>query len=327
MEVPMPLVLLKDVHLAFGGAPLLDRVSLTIEPGDRIGLLGRNGAGKSTLLRVIRGAQPADEGEVILRQGMSVAELAQEVPAGAAGTVFDVVADGLGELGELVREYHRLAHELEGGSGDLDRLAAVQHRLEAGGGWSLEQRIEAVIQRLSLDPDLPFAHCSGGLKRRVMLARALVRAPDLLLLDEPTNHLDLETILWLEEFLLNYAGALLFITHDRAFLRRWPTASSSSTAATSPTGPGTTTTSCDARRRCKTPRTRPMARFDKRLAQEETWIRQGIKARRTRNMGRVRQAAGNAPRARRAPRAPGPRRLHHGRGGALRQAGARGPRG
>ncbi len=283
------LVTLRNIILGFGGPPLLDGVELTIDAGERLCLVGRNGTGKSTLLKLLDGEIAPDDGELSFRQGLVVASLGQEVPAHLHGPVYDVVADGLGEQGALLAEYHRVSQQLAGGDErTLARLEQVQHRLEAAGGWQLGQRVETVLSRLELDGELPFENLSGGLKRRVMLARALVREPDLLLLDEPTNHLDIEAITWLEEFLLGFRGSLLFITHDRAFLQRLATRIVELDRGRLTSWPGDYATYLARKAAALEAEARQNAEFDKKLAQEEVWIRQGIKARRTRNEGRVR---------------------------------------
>ncbi len=286
----MPLISLKNIQLSYGSAPLLDGVDLVIDKGERICLLGRNGAGKSTLMKVILGELTPDDGERVVAGGVRLARLIQEVPVGMAGSVFDVVAEGIGELADKLKAYHHLSHRLAE-SGDealLDKLARAQHELEAADGWALEQRVETVISRLQLDADAEFGELSGGLKRRVLLARALVTEPDLLLLDEPTNHLDIEAIAWMEEFLLAYPGAILFVTHDRAFLRRLATRILELDRGGLTDWPGDYDNFL--RRKAERLNAEALAneRFDKKLAQEEVWIRQGIKARRTRNEGRVR---------------------------------------
>jgi ATP-binding cassette subfamily F protein uup len=286
----MALIQLRDVTLGYGGPPLLEGVELAIDPGERVCLVGRNGSGKTTLLRVLAGELEPDAGEMVRRQGLRVARLGQDVPEAVEGTVFDVVAAGLGGLGELVQRYHRLSHRLaeEGGEALLETLARVQHDLEAAGGWTLTQRVETVLSRLALDAEADFPGLSGGLKRRVMLARALVSEPDLLLLDEPTNHLDIDAIAWLEEFLLGFSGTLLFITHDRAFLGRLATRIVELDRGRITSWPGSFDVYQRGKQAALDAEAQEQARFDKRLAQEEAWIRQGIKARRTRNEGRVR---------------------------------------
>lgn len=253
----MALITLRDISLAFGGPPLFDGINLQIEPGDRLCLMGRNGTGKSTLMKLISGEIPPEGGELIRSQGLRVALVSQEIPQEVAGTVFEVVA---------------------------------QHPHAAIGAeqWEHEQQVERVLNRLHLEPEAEFATLSGGTKRRVLLARALVAAPDILLLDEPTNHLDIETILWLEEFLARNITTCIFVTHDRAFARRL-----ANRVAELDRG-RIYAFSCgydqfvERREALLEAEITRMALFDKKLAQEEAWIRQGIKARRTRNEGRVR---------------------------------------
>ncbi len=286
----MPIITLREIQLSYGDKPLLDHVDLNIEPGERICLIGRNGAGKSTLMKVLLGEVTADDGERVVAKGVRLARLIQEVPADTRGSVFDVVADGIGHLGEMIKQYHQLSHQLaeSGDEGLLDRLSQAQQALEAADGWQLEQRVETVISRLGLDPELQFDQLSGGLKRRVLLAQALVVEPDLLLLDEPTNHLDIEAIQWMEEFLLGYSGAILFVTHDRAFLRRLATRILELDRGELTDWPGDYANFLRRKEERLSAEALANERFDKKLAQEEVWIRQGIKARRTRNEGRVR---------------------------------------
>ena len=286
----MALVTLRHIQLGFGGPPLLEDLSFSISEGERICLLGRNGAGKSTLMKLIAGDLQPDDGEMAVRQGAKITRLTQEVPEEISGPVFDVVASGLGELSELVRSYHRLAVRLESESGEalLQRLSEVQHQLEAAHGWQTEQLVESVLTRLQLDAESEFSALSGGLKRRVLLARALVRKPDLLLLDEPTNHLDIESIDWLEQFLLGYDGALLFVTHDRTFLQKLATRIIELDRGSVSDWPGDYANFLRRKEEALNAEEKANERFDKRLAEEEVWIRQGIKARRTRNEGRVR---------------------------------------
>lgn len=286
----MPLIRLEKACLAFGHRPLLDHVDLEVRRGERVCLLGRNGEGKSSLLGVITGRVHLDEGSVFVRPGARVAWLDQEVSFDGEDTVFDVVAGGLPEQGRLLADYHHVAAALahDPSAANMQRLEDLQHRLEAADAWQLEQRVEAVLSRLGLDGDVPMADLSGGWRRRAMLARALACDPDVLLLDEPTNHLDIEAITWLEEFMVEYTGALLFISHDRAFVRRLATRIVELDRGALNSWPG----SYDDYLRLKGEQleveARHNARFDKRLSEEEIWIRQGIKARRTRNEGRVR---------------------------------------
>ncbi|MES9833302.1 MAG: ATP-binding cassette domain-containing protein [Candidatus Thiodiazotropha sp. DIVDIV] len=286
----MPLITLRNLHLSFGDAPLLDGVNLNIEKGERIALLGRNGMGKSTLMKVIMGSQVADDGERVVGKGVDIARLIQEVPQDVSGSVYDLVADGMGDLSEKLKNYHRISHRLaeEGDQALLESLAEAQHDLEASGGWQLEQRVETVISRTGLDADAQFSELSGGLKRRVLLAQALVTEPDLLLLDEPTNHLDIEAIDWMENLLLGFPGAVLFVTHDRAFLRRLATRILELDRGQMTDWPGDYGNFLRRKEEMLNAEALANDRFDKKLAQEEVWIRQGIKARRTRNEGRVR---------------------------------------
>jgi ATP-binding cassette subfamily F protein uup len=286
----MPLISLQAITLSYGLPPLLDGIDLSIERGERICLIGRNGTGKSTLLKVISGEVQADGGERRVPQGVVIARLTQELPKEAVGCVFDVVAGGLGTLGALIQEWFDLSHHLTGAdeAASLERLSRVQHELEAAGGWDLEQRVERVISRLGLDPTAAFAALSGGLQRRVLLARALVMEPDLLLLDEPTNHLDIASIDWLEGFLLDYPGAILFVTHDRSFLRRLATRILELDRGALTDWPGDYDNYLRRREERQNAEALANARFDRKLSDEEVWIRQGIKARRTRNEGRVR---------------------------------------
>ena len=287
----MALITLRNLHLSYGSPPLLDGVDVAIQAGERLCLLGRNGEGKSTLLKVLAGEVPPDDGERVLTQGARVARLTQEVPADLNGTVFDVVADGLGDLASQVKAYHAASRQVadDHSASAMERLARAQHALEAADGWQLEQRVETVMSRMQLDPAAEFAALSGGMKRRVLLARALAGEPDLLLLDEPTNHLDIDAIAWLEEFLLNWNGTLVFVTHDRSFLRRLATRIVELDRGRVADFPGDYDNYLRRRAEMDHAEAQANARFDKKLAQEEVWIRQGIKARRTRNEGRVRQ--------------------------------------
>ena len=280
----MSLILFQNVDDSVGGPLLLAQVNLSIEPNERVCIVGRNGAGKSTLMRLMAGEIHPDDGEV--RQfGSRIAGLSQDVPKALTGTVFDVVAMGLGELGEHLARYHHLLHD--GDAIDMDALGTVQAKIEAGNGWQLEQRVEQVISKLDLPEDSEFSSLSGGMKRRVLLAQALVAAPDLLLLDEPTNHLDIESIAWLEEFLKNFAGSVVFVTHDRAFLRNLATRIIEIDRGQVTSWPGDYENYLRRREERLHAESQANILFDKKLAQEEVWIRQGIKARRTRNEGRV----------------------------------------
>ncbi len=286
----MPLLTLRNVSLGFGGPNLLDQVNLQIEAGERLCLLGRNGEGKSTLMKLIAAQIDADQGQIERQQGLKVAYLTQDVPAELDGSVYDVVASGLDETGELLRRYHQVSLQLAQQADDrtLAELERIQHQLESRGGWQMSQQIESTLSRLQLPADQAFSALSGGLKRRVLLARALVIQPDLLLLDEPTNHLDIEAIQWLEEFMLGWNGSLMFITHDRAFLRRLATRIIELDRGQLTSWPGDYDNFLQRKQEMLDAEAKLNSEFDKKLAQEESWIRQGIKARRTRNEGRVR---------------------------------------
>jgi ATP-binding cassette subfamily F protein uup len=279
----MSLIQLQRVDFSIGGPLLLEHVDLSIEANERVCIVGRNGEGKSTLMKLIAGELKADDGEVRVQNGIVVARMAQEVPQDTAGSVFDVVAQGLGDLGLLLARYHHLLAE-----GDMDALGDVQTQIEAQHGWDLDRRVTDVLTRLELPGDTDFAALSGGMKRRVLLAQALVRKPDVLLLDEPTNHLDIEAIGWLEAFLRQFEGSIIFITHDRSFLRALATRIVEIDRGQLTDWPGDYDNYLRRREERLHAEAQANSHFDKKLAQEEVWIRQGIKARRTRNEGRVR---------------------------------------
>ncbi|MBE0502992.1 MAG: ATP-binding cassette domain-containing protein [Desulfuromonadales bacterium] len=286
----MPLISLRNISLAFGGPPLLNNIDLTIEPGDRLCLLGRNGCGKSSLLKLIAGEQRPDGGDLIQPQGVRIAYVPQEAPPELAGPVFDVVCGGVKEAAALLAEYHHVSHRLAETHSDADyqRLEELQKGLEERNGWSLHQDVERLIQRLDLDPEADFATLSGGTQRRVLLAMALASQPELLLLDEPTNHLDINTIVWLEELLVKEIPSCLFVTHDRAFARRVSTRIAELDRGRLFCWPIDFDTFVQRREELLVIEESRAALFDKKLAEEEAWLRQGVKARRTRNEGRVR---------------------------------------
>ena len=284
----MPLLQAKNLHHSFGDQPLLDNVDLTLETGERVCLVGRNGSGKSTLLKILAGDIRVDDGEIIHSRELRIAELRQDVPQDFAGSVYDCVAQGIGELGGVITEWHHAALASAGNADALIRMQRLQDQIEAHNAWNLETRISTTISRLALPADQPFAELSGGLKRRALLGQALVAEPDLLLLDEPTNHLDIDSILWLENLLLGFNGTLVFITHDRGFLQRLATRIIDLDRGHLTSWPGDYQKYLASRAAQLETESRHNALFDKKLAQEETWIRQGIKARRTRNEGRVR---------------------------------------
>ena len=286
----MPLLSLQKIGLAFGHLPLFEEADLQIEPGERIALIGRNGAGKSSLLRVLSGEQPPDSGTIWREPGLRVSRLAQDVPAAGDRTVFGEVASGLGELGSLVSEYHQAAVRVSEthGAADMERLGGLQHRLEERDGWRLEQKVEHIVSRLSLPAERRMDQLSGGWRRRALLGRALVSEPHLLLLDEPTNHLDIDAIRWLEEYLQGYPGAILFVTHDRAFLTAIATRIVELDRGRFTSWPGSYANYLQKKEAALDAEARELERLDKKLLKEEAWLRQGVKARRTRNEGRVR---------------------------------------
>ncbi|MDP2319107.1 MAG: ATP-binding cassette domain-containing protein [Acidobacteriota bacterium] len=285
----MPLVVLDQISHAYGHLPLLNKAALQVEPGERIAIIGRNGTGKSTLMQIIGGELPPDSGTVWTQPGARVARLVQDVPLSANKPVFDVIADGLGDLGELIANYHHAAVEVATDYSEeaMTRLGNYQHELEERDGWSLEQRVELIVTKLDLPSEAIVDTLSGGWKRRVLLARALVSQPDVLLLDEPTNHLDIEAIEWLETFLMDYAGAVIFVTHDRTFLEKVATRIVEIDRGTLTSWPGDYLTFERKKEEWLANEELQNAKFDKKMAQEEVWLRRGVKARRTRDEGRV----------------------------------------
>ena len=286
-------VWLHDVCVSLGGPRLLDDATLTIEKGERIGLVGRNGTGKSTLLRMLNGDIPPDAGTMVVRAGLRVALLPQDVPASLPGTVYDIVASGGQQHLDALHHYRELTLRLARGDGEdgdtlLKELERVQHHLETSGAWHFHQRVETVIGWTGLEEDTEFRLLSAGSKRRALLARALANEPDLLLLDEPTNHLDLTTILWLEDFLLRFNKTLVFVTHDRAFLERLATRIVELDRGRLLSFDCPYATYLERRQALWDTEEKAHQDFDRRLAQEEVWIRRGVRARRTRNEGRVR---------------------------------------
>ncbi len=286
-KIVMTLLKLSDVSLAYGTTPLLDQVSWQIARGERVCIIGRNGTGKSSMLRVIKGEQSVDDGDVWRAPGLKIGELPQELPRADERTVFDVVAEGLAGVGELLAQYHHLSQNIND-QDDLDKLMHVQQDLEARDGWRLQQLVDSTLSRLQLPADKTLAELSGGWRRRVLLAQALVAEPDLLLLDEPTNHLDIGAIAWLEEALMGFQGAVLFITHDRSFLQNLATRILELDRGHLIDWNGDYASFLVHKEQQLAAEETANALFDKKLAQEEVWIRQGIKARRTRNEGRVR---------------------------------------
>ena len=286
----MALVSLQGVKVGFGGPLLLEDVDLSIDRGERVCLVGRNGTGKSTIMRLITGEVKPDAGKIVFQQGVKIALLTQEVPQSLTGSVFDVVSSAFGEQGALLAAYHHVSARLAHDHSEklMAELEDVQHKFEASGGWQMQQQVEEILTRLKLSEDAEFSELSGGLKRRVLLAKALAGAPDLLLLDEPTNHLDIDAIAWLEEFLLTFGGTLLFVTHDRMLLQKLATRIVDLDRGRLTSWPGNYQSYLDLKQAALDAEAVENAKFDKKLAVEEVWIRQGVKARRTRNEGRVR---------------------------------------
>jgi ATP-binding cassette subfamily F protein uup len=285
----MPLLRLTNISIAYGTHALLKNADFQLDAGERVGLLGRNGEGKSTLMKIIAGNVLADHGEIWRQPELRLAwlEQAPELPDDA--TIYDAVAGGLGELGEWITRYHALSLAMAYDDDKaLNELGDLQHKLEAHNGWHFQQRVETTLSKLDLPGELKISGLSGGWKRRVALARALVIEPEVLLLDEPTNHLDFESITWLEEQLLNFQGAVLFVTHDRAFLQKLATRIVDLDRGILVSWAGSYDDYLTRKAAALEDEANQNAEFDKKLADEEVWIRQGIKARRTRNEGRVR---------------------------------------
>ncbi len=285
----MPLIRLNKISMAYGTHALLKDADFQLDAGERVGLLGRNGEGKSTLMKIIAGDIPPDNGEVWRQPELKLAWLEQAPDLPANATIYDAVASGLGELGHWINRYHTLSMTLDASDDKaMQEFGDLQHKLETHNGWHFQQRVESILSRLDLPGDVSVDSLSGGWKRRVALARALVIEPEVLLLDEPTNHLDLESITWLEEQVLDFKGAVLFITHDRAFLQKLATRIVDLDRGNLVSWPGNYQDFLRRKAAALEEEARQNAEFDKKLAEEEVWIRQGIKARRTRNEGRVR---------------------------------------
>ena len=286
----MPLIKLDNLSIAFGHHALLDQAEFQIDAGERVCLIGRNGEGKSTLLNLIAGELQPDGGELWRQDGLRLAALEQEPRFDGVQTVYQAVAQGLAHLGELLAQFHDLTQRVaqQADETTLSQLQTVQHDMETHGAWQLQQRVDSVLSRLQLEPEDKLEQLSGGWRRRVALARTLVKDPELLLLDEPTNHLDIEAIEWLEQVLLNFKGGILFVTHDRALLQRLATRIVELDRGRLTSWPGDYRNYLTKKGEALEVEQRHAAKFDKKLAQEEQWIRQGIKARRTRDEGRVR---------------------------------------
>ncbi len=277
--------------MSFGQAPVLEDVCLQIEEGERICLIGRNGEGKTTLMRIISGELEPLTGEIVRKPGLKIAMLDQKVPLGISGTVYEQIAGGLGQKGELLKEYHDVSRHLAAAGSDelLARLDRIQHKVEAEGAWGAHQLLDTVISQLKLEPDADVATLSAGLKRRVLLGRALALEPDILMLDEPTNHLDVDSIVWLEEFLEKSSGTLIFVTHDRMFLQKLSTRIVDIDRGQVKSWQCGYNDYVVRKQAMLEAEARENEQFDKKLAAEEVWIRKGIQARRTRNEGRVRE--------------------------------------
>ena len=289
----MSLVRINDGALAYGYIPLLKNADFTIEEGERVCIVGRNGAGKSSLLKVLSGDVLLDDGEFNIATDVKVSRLQQDPPKSAEGKIYSYISGGLAEIGEMLEQHHELSLKLataEGGEMEklLKKVQRLQEQIDHNNGWQLDARITQMCQLLDLDAEKPLSELSGGWQRKVALARALVSEPDLLLLDEPTNHLDIDTIEWLEQFLLNYKGAIVFISHDRGFIQKIATRIVDLDRGIATSWPGSYHKYLEGKAEWLRVEEEQNAHFDKKLAEEEAWIRQGIKARRTRNEGRVR---------------------------------------
>jgi ABC transport system ATP-binding/permease protein len=286
----MALLSLQDLSIAFGGPPVLHHADLAIERGDRVCLLGRNGAGKSTLLQLLDGTLQPDSGAIVRQGTVVVSRLQQDVPDHLEGTIFDVASSGLGEPGELLARYHQVGHALAAQPDErlLRELDRLHQAIDSADAWQLNSRVTTVLEQLGLDPDLPFDSASGGRKRQALLARALVRQPDVLMLDEPTNHLDIQAIEHLERLLVEREVTLVFVTHDRAFLRKVATRIVELDRGRLRDWGGDYDLYLERKDAALEAEAREWAEFDRKLAEEEKWIRTGIQARRTRNEGRVR---------------------------------------
>lgn len=287
----MSLISYRNLTVSYGGPRLLDNVALTINRRERICLLGRNGEGKSTLLRIIAGQVQPDAGERETLPDLRIEKLDQEVPQGVRGTVFEMVAKGLGDIAKAIAEYHHLAHEIAerpDNQSIVERMDALQHELDRSNGWALEHKVAAILNRMELDGEQLFSNLSGGNKRRALLARALIAEPHILLLDEPTNHLDIPGIRWLEDFLQKIDVALVFVSHDRAFIERVANRILDLDRGQLTSWNCDYPTYINRKNELLEAQAKQDAVFDKKLAEEEVWIRKGIQARRTRNEGRVR---------------------------------------
>ena len=285
----MPLLRLSNISIAYGTHALLKNADFQLDAGERVGLLGRNGEGKSTLMKIIAGNVLPDHGDIWRQPELRLAWLEQSPDLPDDATIYDAVAGGLGELGEWITRYHALTLSMDYDDDKaLNEMGDLQHKLESHNGWHFQQRVETTLNKLDLPGELKISDLSGGWKRRVALARALVIEPEVLLLDEPTNHLDFESITWLEEQMLNFQGAVLFVTHDRSFLQKLATRIVDLDRGNLVSWAGSYDDYLVRKAAALEDEANQNAEFDKKLADEEVWIRQGVKARRTRNEGRVR---------------------------------------
>jgi ATP-binding cassette subfamily F protein uup len=282
----MNLMQLKNASILFGQPPLLDKIALNIQSGERVCVVGRNGSGKSTLLKVIAGETKLDEGQMILPTGTVVSRLPQDPPQDISGDIFDYVAEGLEDVAQILKDYHHIINIIGGDPSEknLNRMQELQEQLDSRNAWQFEQRISNVLTQLQLEPDQMLSELSGGWRRKAALARALVSEPDLLLLDEPTNHLDIDMVQWLEKALLNYNGAIIFISHDRAFIRKLATRIVDIDRGQVVSYPGNYETYLEQKAHDLEVEQTSNREFDKKLAKEEVWIRQGIKASSRRNV-------------------------------------------
>ncbi|MFH1855842.1 MAG: ATP-binding cassette domain-containing protein [Candidatus Omnitrophota bacterium] len=285
----MALISLKKISISFGGPLLFDRIDMNLEAGERVALLGRNGMGKTTLMKVLSGQLAVNEGEVVCQKGLQTAYLPQEVPVDIKGTVFDIVLSGLGKGVKLLSDYHHICHRLQSEQTPklMREFETLQAKMDIANAWNINNRVETVISQMKLEAEVEFENLSGGQKRRALLAKAIVLNPDVLLLDEPTNHLDVDAIKCLEDFLKTYSGTLLFVTHDRMFMTRLATRIMEIDRGKLFSWDCDYETFLQRKQMAQDIETVERAEFDKKLAREEIWIRQGIKARRTRSKGRV----------------------------------------